>query len=41
MKFSVFLICVSVVVLFIGLCGYVEKLIKQDDEDDWGGPWLY
>lgn len=41
MKLAVFLICVLVAVLFIGLRGYIEKLIKQDDDDDWGGPWLY
>lgn len=41
MKLGVFLICVSVVVLAIGLCDYIEKLIKQDDKDDWGGHWPY
>ena len=41
MKLAVFVICVSVVVLCIGLCDYVEKLIKQDDKDDWGGHWPY
>ena len=41
MKLAVFVICVLVAVLFIGLRGYIEKLIGQDEEDDWGGPWLY
>lgn len=41
MKLAVLVIFVLVAALFISLCDYVEKLIKQDEEDDWGGPWLY
>ena len=41
MKLAVFVIGVLVAALFISLCDYVEKLIEQDEEDDWGGPWLY
>lgn len=41
MKLAVFVICVLVAVLFIGLRGYIEKLIWQDEEDDWGGHWPY
>ena len=42
MKFSVFLICVLVVVLAIGFVEWVEKKVRnQDDDDDWGGSWPY
>lgn len=42
MKFSVFLICVLVVVLAIGFVEWVEKKVRnQDDDDDWGGHWPY
>lgn len=41
MKLAVFVICVLVAALFIGLRGYIEKLIGQDEEDDWGGHWPY
>ena len=41
MKLAVFVICVAVAVLCIVLCYHIEKLIKQDDKDDWGGHWPY
>lgn len=42
MKFSVFLICVLVVVLAISFVEYMAKKVRdQDDEDDWGGSWPY
>lgn len=42
MKFSVFLICVLVVVLAIGFVEWAEKKVRnQDDDDDWGGSWPY
>ena len=42
MKFSVFLICVLVVVLAISFVEYMAKKVRdQDDEDDWGGGWPY
>ena len=42
MKFSVFLICVAVVVLVIGFVEYMTKKVRnQDDDDDWGGSWPY
>lgn len=40
MKFSVFLICVSVVVLVIGFVEWVGKKVRNQD-DDWGGSWPY
>lgn len=42
MKFSVFLICVVVVVLAIGFVEWVGKKVRnQDDDDDWGGHCQY
>ena len=42
MKFSVFLICVAVVVLVIGFVEYMTKKVRnQDDDDDWGGHCQY
>lgn len=42
MKFSVFLICVAVVVLVIGFVEYMTKKVRnQDDDDDWGEHWPY
>lgn len=42
MKFSVFLICVLVVVLAISFVEYMAKKVSdQDDDDDWGGSWPY
>jgi protein unc-50 len=42
MKFSVFLICVLVVVLAIGFVEWVaKKVLNQDDDDDWGGHCQY
>lgn len=41
MKFSVFLICVLVVVLVIGFVEWVAKKIRNQDDDDWGGGWSY
>lgn len=42
MKFSVFLICVLVVVLAISFVEYMTKKVRdQDDDDDWGGSWPY
>lgn len=42
MKFSVFLICVAVVVLAIGFVEWVEKKVRnQDDDDDCGGHCQY
>lgn len=42
MKFSVFLICVLVVVLVIGFVEYMAKKVRnQDDDDDWGGHCQY
>lgn len=42
MKFSVFLICVAVVVLAIGFVEYMTKKVRnQDDDDDWGWSWPY
>lgn len=40
MKFSVFLICVSVTVLVIGFVEWVAKKVR-DQDDDWGGNWPY
>lgn len=40
MKFSVFLICVAVVVLVIGFVEYMTKKVRNQD-DDWGGHWPY
>lgn len=40
MKFSVFLICVSVAVLAIGFVEWVGKKVRNQD-DDWGGNWPY
>lgn len=40
MKLGVFLICVSVVVLAIGFVEWVEKKVRNQD-DDWGGHWTY
>ena len=40
MKFAVFLICVSVVVLAIGFVEWVAKKVLNQD-DDWGGHWPY
>lgn len=36
MKFSVFLICVSVAILAIGFVEWVAKKVRNQD-DDWGG----
>ena len=42
MKFSVFLICVLVVVLVISFVEWVAKKVRnQDDDDDRGGHWPY
>ena len=42
MKFSVFLICVAVVVLVIGFVEYMAKKVRDhDDDDDWSGSWPY
>lgn len=42
MKFSVFLICVLVVVLVIGFVEYMAKKVRnQDDDDDWSGHCQY
>lgn len=41
MKLAVLVIFVLVAALFISLCAYAEKLIGQDEEDDWGGHWPY
>ena len=42
MKFSVFLICVAVVVLVIGFVEYMTKKVRNlDDDDDWGGHCQY
>lgn len=42
MKFSVFLICVLVVVVAISFVEYMAKKVRdQDDDDDWGGSWPY
>ena len=42
MKFSVFLICVLVVVLAIGFVEYMAKIVRNhDDNDDWDGHWPY
>lgn len=40
MKFSVFLICVSVAILAIGFVEYIAKKVR-DQDDDWGGHWPY
>lgn len=40
MKFSVFLICVLVVVLVISFVEYMAKKVRNQD-DDWGGHWPY
>lgn len=34
MKFSVFLICVAVVVLVIGFVEYMTKKVRNQDDDD-------
>ena len=40
MKLAVFLICVSVVVLAIGFVEWVDKKVRNQD-DDLGGHWPY
>lgn len=41
MKFSVFLICVSVTVLVIGFVEWVTKKVRNKDDDDWSGHCQY
>lgn len=41
MKFSVFLVCVSITILAIGFVEYIAKKVRNQDDDDWGGHCQY